>query len=234
MSQETLKARLNVKYEKQIDCPIPFYEQRTEMIVKELSQLLEIEQEDKNTFESNIIFTEKGIIICGFVYIFYDAKTDGIVFNFLESINSKSEQYKIVTNIFQNSGRILKIISNYYDFLCETEEWNTEINYVIISKVMKFLTDKNNIGKTCKFNIPLRQNETSFLTSLFKDAKIVLYLTIETAYLVSFRITLVKNTDNENSENDTMTLSDGKMSIDNAEVFIKNLYYNGKIVNYGR
>lgn len=231
MSQETLKSRLDSKYEKQLDCPISCYENFTEKLISEFCDILEINDSEKDSFCSQLIFTEKGIIVCGFLYLMYENNSDTVTFNFIENVNSNSEQFLITTKIFQNARKIISIVSKYYEFLCTTQDVNTEVRYEMVDKVMRFVTDSKNINKTCKFEIPFRKQEQEFISDFCKIKKVVLYLTVETAYLISFSI--VKETKDEDSKSGENILN-GKLSVDSVEVFVKELYYSGKIVNYGR
>lgn len=229
MSQETLKSRLFYKFQKQIDSPISCFENFTQKLILELLDILEIDNNNKDSFSSQIIFTENGMIICGFVYIIYENKSNVVKLIFLETIENNSEQFFITEKIFENSKKIVNIVTRYHEYLNSICELNPEISYEKIDRILKFLIDSNNVGKTCKFEIPLKVTDKNFIFDNFKIEKVELILKVETAYLVSYQIKIKE----ENSEI-FKNILDGKLSIDNVETFIKELYYNGKIVNYGR
>lgn len=230
MSQSMLESRLKFEYEKQTDCPIPLFEKFMQNLTTELTDIINENSADDTVENVEMLFTETGFIVGNTVYCCLDEENECVKYKFLGDISTGNDTVKLACGIFNNINKVTALVMRYCDFLNKNSSVNADVPYIVVDKVLKFLTDKNNIGKTCKFRLPLDERIYE-LKSVAKLTEVVLRLTIKTSYLIEFEI---QNFFNKNEKTYYEDLVKGEVSTNNIETFIKELYYNGRLVNYGR
>lgn len=221
-----------------MDCPIPMYENVCNDMLDELWSMLKPdnvgEEELENlreNFGSNVAFLDNGILFGGTVLVTKRSVSEDIQFQIFRTVTVDEELSLFLSKVYGHHSELKFMISRYCKLVEQWKEYAGECSYSLVERVLDFITTKDNIGRTCKFEIPIN-NRIPVYIETFDVCKCNISVTVKTAYYITFIVKCIfKHKDGTESETTVLT---GETSMDNVETFIKELYYNGNIVNYGR
>lgn len=221
-----------------MDCPIPMYENVCSNMLDELWDMLKPDNVGEETlqtlrenFGSNVAFLDNGILFGGTVLVTKSCVSEEIQFQIFRTVTVGEELSLFLSKVYGHHSELKFLISRYCKLVEQWKEYAGECSYSLVERVLEFITAKENVGRTCKFEIPIKNRIPAYIKT-FDMSNCNISITVKTAYYITFVVkTFFKDKYGQDSE---MTVFTGETSMDNVETFIKELYYNGNIVNYGR